>query len=293
MIKDKKLLTIIMAVRNGKPYIEMAVNSILNQSFTEFKFIIVDNGSTDGTKNYLSKINDKRVKCFEQPVEGFIPTINFALEKVDTKYVATMDSDDIAHPLKFEKQIKFMEQNDDVGLLGTSIEYFTLEKGRKWKLKFPTTHEKIIRNLVNGHYVICHPSTIVRTSVLKELNGLRDKYRFAPDLDMYMRVSRKNKLANLPEVLFSCRISNSSITSVNLPNVIRDKHRLMVDLNLNLKNNRFSKTCELYSLQFYKKGLYSYLNKSNLKGLFYFFCSIIFNPTKSIFHLRKKLKVAI
>ncbi|MCB9260360.1 MAG: glycosyltransferase [Ignavibacteriales bacterium] len=282
-----------MAVRNGMPYLKEAVNSILKQTYKEFIFIIVDNKSSDGSFEYLNSIKDKRIKLFSSEKIGFVPTINYGLEKVTTKYVATMDADDIAHLRKFEYQIEYLENNPDIGLLGTNLSFFSKNNGLSWSIHFPTRHNDILDGLKSKKYVLSHPTTVMRTKYLNQIGGLREKYKYAPDLDMFLRLSNLTKFSNISLDLFGCRISPKSITSLNLISVIKHQRCAIRDFENNKSELKLNTTLMDYinylSLYFYKKALFNYLNSSKLFWLLFLALSVLLNPSKAYFHLKKKM----
>lgn len=287
------MLTVLMVVRNGFPYVKEAVDSILNQSFGRFYFIIINNASEDGTTDYLRRIKDYRVLIYCYNKIGFTEAINFGLTKVNTKFVTTMDADDIAERTKLEKQINFLENNPDIGLVGTNINFFVNDKNRNWQINFRTGHNEIVEGLLAKKYVLCHPTTMIRTTLIKKIGGLRNDFYFAPDLDMFLRLSKITKLANLPEHLFFYRISNHSITSQNLRDVVKHQRRAIEAFKNQTKKNQFLNNfvdrLNYFSLFFYKKGLYYYLDGSKIVWLFLMLLAGIMNPVRGYYHMVKKL----
>lgn len=120
-------VSVIMGVFNSAKKVGVAIESILNQTFTDFEFIICDDASTDNTyetiKEYAGK--DKRIKLLKNEKNlGLAGTLNICLESARGKYIARMDDDDFSHPQRFEKQIKFLDENPEYAIVGTSKNYF-------------------------------------------------------------------------------------------------------------------------------------------------------------------------
>ena len=120
-----KILTIVMPVFNGWPYLKLSVESILHQSFKDFNLIIVSDGSQDFTDEYISNLKDPRVKILKKKHSGIIDSFNIALEITDTKYIARVDADDYYFPQKLEIQIDFLVLNKKIASVGTKATYMS------------------------------------------------------------------------------------------------------------------------------------------------------------------------
>lgn len=116
-------LTVILPAYNGMPYLPQAVESILGQSFTDFTFIIVNDGSTDGTGEYLSSLTDPRIEIANQVNAGQGASLNAGLQRCKSEFIAYMDADDNSMPDRLRQQLEFMEANPQIVMLGTQIEF--------------------------------------------------------------------------------------------------------------------------------------------------------------------------
>jgi glycosyltransferase involved in cell wall biosynthesis len=192
-----------MPVHNGMPYLPQAIESILNQSFADFDFIIVDDGSDDGSVDYLRGLRDPRVHFYQRARCGLLASRNVLLGLTRTATCALMDADDIACPQRLHRQFEFMMQNPEVVLLGSQIDFLAGERLFK-RSPFPTRHKDILHGLLNARPVICHPSSIFRTNALR----LAGKYRLAygEDMDLFLRLAELGPLANLPDRLHIYRV---------------------------------------------------------------------------------------
>ena len=121
-------LTVALPVYNGMPYLVPAVESILSQTLQDFRFLIIDDGSIDGSADYLDSLDDPRVTVIHQENRGLGATLNRAIELCDTEYLARMDADDVSHPDRLERQLLHMESHPDIGLLGSQIEFVVGER---------------------------------------------------------------------------------------------------------------------------------------------------------------------
>jgi glycosyltransferase involved in cell wall biosynthesis len=196
-------LTVAMPVNNAMPYLPQAVESILNQSFADFEFIIADDGSDDGSADYLRSLSDPRVHCYHGPRRGLLASRNMLLGLTRTAISALMDADDIAHPQRLRQQFDFMARNPEVVLLGSQIDFLAGER-LFTRAAFPTQHSDILRALLRTSPVICHPSSMFRMDAVQSAGG----YRLAhgEDIDLFLRLAEHGKLGNLRDRLHTYRI---------------------------------------------------------------------------------------
>jgi len=196
-------VSVLMPVYNAGVYLREAIESILDQTYLEFEFIIINDGSTDNSKEIILSYNDPRIKYFENKENlKLITTLNKGLEIASGKYIVRMDADDISLPNRIEKQVKFMDSNPEVALCGSWFKAF----GESNQIgKYATSNDDIrIRMLYQTQF--CHPSVIIRKDILTQ-----NKYKFdfnfihAEDYELFVRISEKYKVANIPEVLLKYR----------------------------------------------------------------------------------------
>ena len=209
-------LSVAMTVYNAMPYLAAAVESILGQTLRDFEFVILDDGSTDGSEAYLESLADPRVRVHRARHLGLTSAKNRLIDLVHTQYCAMMDADDIALPNRLAEQLAFMRQHDEVVLAGCQIKFIAGDDLVR-AAAFPTTHEKILSALLRARPVICHPSCIVRTAALRAVRGYR--LRYAEEFDLFLRLTGYGELANLDELLFNYRIHlRSTFTTHYLEN---------------------------------------------------------------------------
>lgn len=207
-------VTVLMTVFNGMPYLAQAVDSILNQTLSDFEFVIVDDGSTDGTPEYLGSLTDPRVSIIRQENGGTADAANRGLENVTTRFVARMDADDISLPTRLAKQLAFMKQNPDVGILGTQIvPVGSACHGRS--LALPCTHEKLFPAMMKGKHGLAHSSVMIDADRLKSIGGYWS-LRLIDDWDMMLRMGETARLANLDEVLVHYRVHSGSLNGTSM-----------------------------------------------------------------------------
>ena len=205
----KPFVTVIMPVFNCEQYVQEAVTSIINQSFTNFEFLIIDDASTDGTVQLIKKFNDPRIKLIEKPLNtGLTKSLNYGLSIAKGTYIARMDGDDISYPRRFEKQIAFLESHPEVVLCGTN--YTIL--GTNIDKNVPNLHEDIKVGLLEGS-CIGHPTVMIRKSTLDQ-NGITYNFEEEPaeDFNLWIRLLKFGKLYNLPEVLLAYRVHEHQVS---------------------------------------------------------------------------------
>lgn len=290
-MKDNVRVTVLMIVRNGIPYIHEAVQSILNQSFKNFKFIIIDNASDDGTLEYLKQITDNRVLVKSHEKIGIVEALNYGISFIDTEYSAIMDADDISYPHRLAEQVRYLDINNDVGLVGSSVEYFVDSQSRTWTRRLPTNFDNIKKGLYNGRYVLCHPTIMFRSDLLRKINGYRNKYAYVPDLDMFIRLSKITKLRNLSPVLLKYRFTRKSFTASNLNGILIQQKEIINNLINKRQTFLLSKIfsrINLSSQKLYRMGLINYLGDSFILGFVFLFLSGLLNPVKVLKQFLRK-----
>jgi len=207
-------VTVLMPVYNGERYLGEAVESILNQTFYDYEFLIIDDGSTDRTAEILLSFHDERIRLVRNNTNlRLIATLNHGVEIARGKYIARMDCDDISHPERLEKQFQFMEVHPEIGVLGTGIQVINAVGKTGCKYTFPAEHE-VIRWSLSFYCPLAHPSVMVRREVILRSGGYYQHMRHVEDYDLWRRLSAKTRLSNLTEALLYLRKHGSNITQV-------------------------------------------------------------------------------
>ena len=210
-------ITVVMPVYNSEKYLDTAIKSILNQTFTNFEFIIVDDASTDSSVEIINSYQDQRIKLIQNNVNQGIPiSRNKSLAASSGEYIAILDSDDYAYPSRLAEQLEFMENNPDFGMVGSWVELMDENgdlTGEVWNEEEPD--QKIPCRLLFHNY-FAHSAVFLRRSALNavEINGefYRKDYPNAQDYDLWVRISKKFKVWNLPKVLIKYRVHSNCIS---------------------------------------------------------------------------------
>ncbi len=288
---NKTELSVILPVYNGMPYLPAALDSIISQTFQHFVVLVIDNGSTDSTAEYMKSISDDRVIYFYLEDNNLVNALNFGLSKVETEFIARMDADDISKTTRFEEQISYLKMNEKVGLVGTQGKYFGDKKRRFINIKLPTDHEHIADTMLKSRHAIIHPSIMFRKSII-EGESYNEKFYPCEDYELFLRLSNKTKLANLPLLLYNFRIRKDSIVGENIKKSIAMYYKISQQYSprRNEKNsNSFFQKIDLQAIYYYRKGLDFYLNRSAILGIIYFFISALLSPSR----LLNRIKIFI
>lgn len=288
---NAEILTVIMPVRNGMPFLKDSVNSILSQSYKNFKFIIVNDASEDDSLIYLKSLSDSRIMIVENNGKGIADALNTGLFLIQSKYVAVMDSDDIADVRRFEKQIDSLENDSELVLVGTSIKYFSdINFIRSWKVKLPTADKKIKEGIAKGEYVLSHPTIMMRTEAIRKIGGYNESAFPIYDHDMYLRLSTTGKFTNLNQCYTYIRIHANSFTNQNQLEITKKLFLLSKSItgNVNLAHSLVIKLKYL-SARFYKIGVMKYLNGSKIFWLLYIIIAAFLDMKKGFYHLKNKM----
>jgi glycosyltransferase involved in cell wall biosynthesis len=204
MVEDlNPKISVLMPVYNGERYLKQAIDSILSQTFRDFEFLIINDGSTDATVEIITSYTDTRIRLIHNDTNlGLIATLNRGLDLAYGEYIARMDCDDISLPKRLAKQVSFMDRNSDVGICGTWIQFI----GSNRIKKYPLTHEAIKCNLLFDSSM-AHPSVMIRKGMLIKHNLYYEiNYQDAEDYKLWTRCVDVFKLANIPEVLVKYRL---------------------------------------------------------------------------------------
>jgi glycosyltransferase involved in cell wall biosynthesis len=205
---DSPLVSVVMPAYNARRYVAEAVESVLAQTFADFEFLIVDDGSTDDTPAILQKFaaRDHRIEVITQPNSGVGAALNAGLALARGRYIARMDSDDICLPLRFEKQVEYLERTLDCVLVGSRVMIIDSDGTSLFEMdSVQLTHEKIDELLMRARWSIVHPSIMMRTDIVRRLGGYNNDLVPVEDHDLFLRLAEVGKLANLPDVLLKYR----------------------------------------------------------------------------------------
>jgi glycosyltransferase involved in cell wall biosynthesis len=215
-----------MSVHNDRPYLAGAVGSVLAQTFTDFELLVVDDGSADGSGEYLRGLTDPRVRVLRNRRNlGLTRSLNIGLDHAAGRYVARMDGDDVARPDRLARQVEFLQRNAEVGVVGTSRTLID-DSGRFVAEAPAPTDDLAIRWKCLLGNPLAHPTVMMRADVL-DRHALRYDERFATaqDYELWSRLLPLTKAANLPEPLLCYRLRRG-VSATRKPEQLANHDRI-------------------------------------------------------------------
>lgn len=212
-------VSVILPAYNCEKFIGKAIQSVLQQTFTDFELIIINDGSTDNTESIIHEFDDQRIVYFRNSNnQGLVYTLNTAVSHANGKYIARMDADDICLRERLAKQKTFLDQNEDITVVASIIEFINEqeEKTGIWELDRQTITPAQIRRAILKQNCIAHPTVMIRSEIIKQLK-YKEYQKNIEDYDLWLRLlNRGYKITKLDEPLLLYRIHDTSVTSVHL-----------------------------------------------------------------------------
>lgn len=217
-------ISVVLPAYNAAAYVDEAVRSILGQTFRDFEFIIIDDGSTDATASILERYAqlDGRIRLHRQENQGMIAALNRGCRSARGQYIARMDADDISLPRRLERQLEYIERRPQIGILGTWI-YNMDQNGSVKSVWRPPTNPKVLAWTHFFGVCVSHHTVLMRREVLEKLDFYRPDAVHCEDVDLWLRASSITEFGNVPEVLSKYRVWNGSTHQIGLQ-LRRDRH---------------------------------------------------------------------
>ncbi len=215
------LVSVIMTIYNNADYLRAAIDSILEQSFGDYEFIIIDDGSKDNSSTIVSTYKDKRIRFTSRPNKGLPASLNEGIAMATGKYIARQDADDISVHDRFQKQVAWLEKHPEVGLLGTN--YLEMDaQGELIKVRNVFTQPDDLKLTLVFSNQFAHGSVMLRSSLLKKVGQYNETISSAQDYDLWTRISRVSPVYNLKDTLYHWRLYDAGFSSKN-PGITEDQ----------------------------------------------------------------------
>ena len=219
------LISVIMPVYNAEKFLRKSLQSILDQSISDFEVIVINDGSTDGSLSIASEIAevDQRLRVISRENRGIVHSLNEGIELTDSAFIARMDSDDVAYQDRLSKQITVMRDRPECVLNGTQTRLIDAFDRNIVCFSEPTDHRGIDDRNLQGQTLPCHPTVMMRRAALDKVGYYRKEFELAEDLDLFLRLAEVGKIAIVPKVLLDFRLHLDSIS--NKKKI--DQHQMM------------------------------------------------------------------
>ncbi len=249
-------ITVLMPAYNAEKNIAEAISSVLNQTFSEFELVIVNDGSTDSTEQIIRSFTDPRIRLFSQENKGVASALNTGLIHAKAVYIARFDADDVCYPDRLQTQFNFMESNPLYGIIGSSVDYTDMHGEYLFTFNPPATTNTDIQNLEFNICPFIHSSVFYRKEIVVN-NGCYDKnaYNFEDHL-LWLNILKDTKACNLVQPLLKVRFNPESVT-------IEEKRRGRKFLDIKYSSLKKGYVSEEEGTQLTRIGLKQFNNKVN------------------------------
>jgi glycosyltransferase involved in cell wall biosynthesis len=203
-----------MPAYNAARYLGEAVESVLTQTFADFELLVIDDGSSDQTPSIAQQYAraDPRVRFLPRSHRGLVAVLNEGCREAKARYIARLDADDVALPDRLDRQVAFLDEHPDVALLGGGMT-FIREDGTPFRDSIPPLDHDLIVLHLSDYNCFYHSSVLFRRSAWQCLGGYRDTLRHAEDYDLWLRMSERYQVGNLPSLL-GCYRSHDDRVSI-------------------------------------------------------------------------------
>ena len=199
-------VSVLMSVFNGERWLAESIDSVLNQTFRDFEFIIVNDGSTDRSLEIINKFSqlDSRIKVFDKINTGLSDSLNYGIARSSSEWIARIDADDIWIPHKLERQINLIRTDQDIVLIASSFLLIDENGARGKEYHYPVKHAELVQRLIRRTH-FPHSSALYRTKIVRELGGYRNKLKRSEDLDLWLKLSERGKIGCIDQPLVLIR----------------------------------------------------------------------------------------
>src|SRR5574343_1247325 len=207
-------IDVLVTVYNGERFIAQTIDSVIGQTFQDWRLIIVDDLSTDRTEEIIRgyTARDPRILLIKGAHKGIAAAANTGLRAVTAPLVARLDGDDVALPERLQVQYDYLRQHPDVLAVGSDV-YLIDENNKRLRRRKAPLGWQNIQSILQTRNCMCHPSATIRTSALRQIGGYRDKFRNSLDYDLWLRISEIGKIENIPQDLLLYRRHASQVSA--------------------------------------------------------------------------------
>jgi glycosyltransferase involved in cell wall biosynthesis len=224
-MKATPLISVLIPVYNGMPYLPESIESVRGQTFEDFEIVALDDGSTDGTASYLASISDARLRVEKLGRGGLSAALNHGLRVARAPLVARIDADDVAMPERFRLQFDYLRQYPNCLALGCQSQHVNERGEAIGEGRYPTS-PAAIRWEALFRSPILHPGSMYRREPVLAVGGYRKEFDVAEDYDLWTRLLTRGAIGNLPQQLLRYRVHSRSVCSVHKDRQVRQGGRI-------------------------------------------------------------------
>lgn len=225
-------VSVVMSVYNGEPYLREAIDSILTQTYADFEFVIIDDGSTDESANIIRSYIDARIRFVQQENRGLPAGLNQGIGLSTGEYIARMDADDISELSRLARQVRYMDDNPSCVLVGTGASLIDKDGLLLHSMTMPRGQDDNIRELQRGASPFIHGSVMFKKVAVSQCGYYDERSTGHEDWVLWTKMIRLGEMTNLPQILYRHRLTPEAITTMP---------RRMANLKMNI-NKKFLAT---------------------------------------------------
>lgn len=204
-------VTVLMSVFNGSKFLKAAIDSILNQTYRSFEFLIIDDGSTDDSADIIQGYDDHRIRFIRQSNMGLTASLNKGISLAKGNLIARQDADDFSEANRLDSQVAYLERHPKISMIGSYARYvdsLSNEIG-VWR---PPCDEVDIKKELLKHNTFCHGSVLFKKDRMNAIGNYREIFKYSQDYDCWLRFGNSFSFANIPQILYNFRLQSESLS---------------------------------------------------------------------------------
>ena len=232
-------ISILMPSYNSEKFISKSIESIINQSISNYEFIIVDDGSDDGTREIINKYikSNNKIRLLSKSNSGLTDTLNYGLKNCSGEWVARLDSDDLSLVDRLKKQLLFAESNKKIGLVGSDAIFIDQYDKYLYRYSYPAKHKDLKCNLIGCKKFFPHSSAFFNRELVDSLGGYRIRAGISEDWDLWLRIAQKSQIRNINCPLIKIRLHKNQVSKKHFLKQGYDTRTIIIANWLKTNNN--------------------------------------------------------
>ncbi len=213
-MRPAPLITVLMPIFNGARYLSEALESVQKQTYSNLEILLINDGSTDSSAEIVEKFAqiEKRAVVVNKQNTGLIDTLNVGLNAANGRWIARLDQDDIAHPMRIERQVEAVSRYEDIVLVGSDFITLNEENLKTKRYRLPASHDRLVRRLRRLQNFFPHSSAMFRADIAVSIGGYDYSAIYNEDWDLWLRLSERGRVTSVQESLVTVRKHRSQMT---------------------------------------------------------------------------------